>query len=92
VLVTPARHAAGGAEEWIAEQLHNLAAANGYGVMCGRLYTAVDLRSAKREIGPRPVEGEWVCEQHPNMPWPHDDCAGPGMPAWDSATHRTPPR
>lgn len=21
----------------------------------------------------------WVCEQHPDMDWPHDDCAGPGM-------------
>jgi hypothetical protein len=24
-------------------------------------------------------EGE-VCEAHPELPWPHDDCAGPGMP------------
>ena len=23
--------------------------------------------------------GGWVCEQHPEMEWPHDDCAGPGM-------------
>jgi hypothetical protein len=23
---------------------------------------------------------KWVCEQHPDKPWPHDDCAGPGMP------------
>ena len=22
----------------------------------------------------------WMCEQHPGRPWPHDDCAGPGMP------------
>ena len=21
----------------------------------------------------------WVCEQHPNRPWPHDDCSGPRM-------------
>ena len=21
----------------------------------------------------------WNCEAHPNKPWPHDDCAGPGM-------------
>lgn len=20
-----------------------------------------------------------VCEEHPGLPWPHDDCAGPGM-------------
>lgn len=22
---------------------------------------------------------EWICEQHPELSWPHDDCAGPGM-------------
>lgn len=22
----------------------------------------------------------WVCEQHPDLPAFHDDCAGPGMP------------
>ena len=22
----------------------------------------------------------WMCEQHPGREWPHDDCAGPGMP------------
>jgi hypothetical protein len=22
----------------------------------------------------------WICEQHPDQPSPHDDCAGPGMP------------
>ena len=22
----------------------------------------------------------WICEQHPEKGWPHDDCAGPGMP------------
>ena len=21
----------------------------------------------------------WICEEHPDLPWPHDDCAGPGM-------------
>jgi hypothetical protein len=25
--------------------------------------------------------GGWVCEQHPWLEWPHDECAGPGMPA-----------
>src|SRR5687767_12042224 len=20
----------------------------------------------------------WICEAHPDQPWPHDDCAGPG--------------
>jgi hypothetical protein len=23
--------------------------------------------------------GGWVCEQHPDLEWPHGDCAGPGM-------------
>lgn len=23
--------------------------------------------------------GGWVCEQHPDREFPHDDCAGPGM-------------
>ena len=23
----------------------------------------------------------WMCEAHPGLPWPHDDCSGPGM-AW----------
>jgi len=22
----------------------------------------------------------WICEAHPDHPWPHDDCPGPGMP------------
>jgi hypothetical protein len=22
----------------------------------------------------------WICEQHPEQGWPHDDCGGPGMP------------
>ena len=21
----------------------------------------------------------WICEQHPDQPWPHADCDGPGM-------------
>lgn len=33
------------------------------------------------------VEG-WVCEAHPWLGWPHDDCAGPGMPC--SQPIRTP--
>jgi hypothetical protein len=32
------------------------------------------------DIGPRPLAGEWICEQHPDKPWPHGDCPGPGMP------------
>jgi hypothetical protein len=22
----------------------------------------------------------WVCEEHPERPWPHDACSGPGVP------------
>jgi len=22
----------------------------------------------------------WVCEAHPDQPWPYQDCAGPGEP------------
>ena len=26
------------------------------------------------------LDTAWVCEQHPDRPWPHDDgCGGPGM-------------
>jgi hypothetical protein len=21
----------------------------------------------------------WICEAHPDQPWPHDNCPGPGM-------------
>jgi len=25
-------------------------------------------------------QGElWLCEEHPDKPWPHDDCPGPGF-------------
>lgn len=35
---------------------------------------------AKNEIEQMAAErGGWVCEQHPDKPWRHDDCAGPGM-------------
>lgn len=27
-----------------------------------------------------PCADGWHCAQHPDQPWPHDDCAGPGMP------------
>src|SRR4026207_1999533 len=23
-------------------------------------------------------EHGWTCERHPHLPWPHDDCDGPG--------------
>jgi DNA-directed RNA polymerase subunit RPC12/RpoP len=22
----------------------------------------------------------WICEEHPDLPWPHDNCLGPGVP------------
>jgi hypothetical protein len=22
----------------------------------------------------------WVCEEHPERPWPHEACSGPGVP------------
>lgn len=27
-----------------------------------------------------PPPADLCCEQHPEKDWPHDDCAGPGMP------------
>lgn len=32
----------------------------------------------------------WICEAHPDRPWPHDDCAGPGDPCPD-CNRREPP-
>jgi hypothetical protein len=37
-------------------------------------------------LAPPPLKAEmldllgraWVCEQHPDKPWPHDGCEGPG--------------
>lgn len=26
------------------------------------------------------ADGSMMCESHPGHEWPHDDCAGPGMP------------
>ena len=25
----------------------------------------------------------WICEKHPDLPFEHDDCPGPGMPCPD---------
>jgi hypothetical protein len=22
----------------------------------------------------------WICEEHPDQPWPHQNCAGPAIP------------
>ena len=46
VHVTLERRAAPGTEQWIAEQLHDLAARNGYDVVRGRLYSPIDLTAA----------------------------------------------
>ena len=27
----------------------------------------------------------WICEEHPDLPWPHDDCGGPGVPCENPA-------
>ena len=27
----------------------------------------------------------WICEEHPDLPWPHDDCGRPGVPCANPA-------
>jgi hypothetical protein len=27
----------------------------------------------------------WICEEHPDQPWPHDSCAGSGVPCENPA-------
>jgi hypothetical protein len=44
VRVTRPRHATDGVEQWIADRLDAIAARLGYDVLCGRLYSQVDLR------------------------------------------------
>src|SRR5687767_7684065 len=29
---------------------------------------------------PRCADIRWICEAHPDRPWPHNGCAGPGEP------------
>ena len=44
--------------------------------MTGRAGAALLHRQA---VGcPRCDDRAWVCEEHPEKPWPHDDCPGPG--------------
>jgi hypothetical protein len=38
-----------------------------------------DVPAAAAHVCPKCADG-WICEAHPNLPWPHDDCIGPGMP------------
>lgn len=41
------------------------------------------MRAALEAVAPMLVSAQthgMVCEQHPWSEWPHDDCAGPGMP------------
>ncbi len=33
----------------------------------------------------------WICEQHPDKHWPHDDCIGPGMPCECGGLFRSKP-
>ena len=42
--------------------------------------TVVDRESAVLGPCPRCEDELWVSEGHPLKPFPHDDCAGPGMP------------
>lgn len=32
---------------------------------------------------------DMVCEEHPDKPWPHDDCLGPGMPPRDDLPEKS---
>ena len=34
----------------------------------------------KENIAPWDTGMDWVCEEHPHLPFPHGDCIGPGMP------------
>ena len=36
-----------------------------------------------------PIDVDMVCEKHPHLAWPHDDCPGPGMPP--QVKHDLPP-
>jgi hypothetical protein len=33
-----------------------------------------------RETCPHCQGERWICEEHPALPWPHGECAGPGVP------------
>lgn len=42
---------------------------------------AISHLEAKQSMAPwNDPTVRWVCEQHPDKDFPHDDCAGPGMP------------
>jgi hypothetical protein len=41
----------------------------------GLKYFVGQVAACRRCTGAR-----WICEQHPDRPWPHDACAGPGEP------------
>jgi len=32
----------------------------------------------------------WICEAHPDQPWPHDDCPGAGDPCYLCNTSEPP--
>lgn len=38
-----------------------------------------DIAALRRLDCPKRVYG-FICEAHPDTPWPHDSCSGPGMP------------
>jgi hypothetical protein len=52
---------------------HGGAPMSGGGSMTDRKTNAPELECGKCAEG-------LICEQHPELPWPHDDCAGPRMP------------
>lgn len=39
-----------------------------------------EVKSAYDALQGLPDDTDMVCEEHPKLPWPHDDCIGPGMP------------
>jgi hypothetical protein len=57
-----------------------LARAGGGGLVVGRLATDVAMGEENLHSGSCHCTEGWICETHPHLPWPHDDCGGPGMP------------
>jgi hypothetical protein len=45
----------------------------------------------ERPACPRCQDQRWVCEEHPERVWPHEECAGPGVPC-PACNDEDPPR
>lgn len=58
--------------EQIAEQLHP---ERWHNIGCGLEAQKI----ARETLAGSAAETDTVCEAHPDKPWPHDDCIGPGM-------------